>query len=91
MEGVDADNVGLPSFALIGIPREPLEFFKEACRLVHPTAMALTVGETLQQNIDRYNEPSTLELRKFQCLFAQKLVQMCGSTKQAEEDRWADM
>ena len=61
--GVDADNVGLPSFALIGIPREPLEFLKEACKLIHPTAMALTVGGALQQNIDRYNEPSTLELR----------------------------
>ena len=85
--GVDADNVGLPSFALIGIPREPLEFLKEACKLIHPTAMALTAGGALQQNIDRYNEPSTLELRKFQCLFAQELVGMCERNKQVEEAR----
>lgn len=85
--GVDADNVGLPSFALIGIPREPLEFLKEACKLIHPTAMALTAGGALQQNIDRYNEPSTLELRKFQCLFAQELVGMRERNKQVEEAR----
>ena len=89
--GVDADNVGLPSFALIGIPREPLDFLKEACKLIHPTAMALTVGGALQQNIDRYNEPSTLELRKFQCHFAQELVRMCERNKPVEETRRADM
>ena len=89
--GVDIDNVGLPCFALIGIPREPMEFLLAACRLTHPTAMAMTVGTLLQQNIDRYNEPSTLDLRRFQCSFAQELVKMCAATKHVEEERRSGM
>ena len=89
--GVDADCVGLPRFALIGIPREPMEFLQEACKLAHPTAMALTVGVTIQQNIDRYNESNMLELLKFQCKFAQDLVKMCATLKHEEEVRRSKM
>ena len=89
--GVDTNNVGLPRFALIGIPREPMEFLQAACKLIHPTAMAMTVGAVLQQNIDRYNEQSTLDLRKFQCKFAQELVRMCAETKHVEDTRRDEM
>ena len=87
MGGIDSGNMGLPSFALAGIPREPMDFLKEACKLVHPTAMAMRVGVALQQNIDRCNEVSTLELRRFQCRFAQELVRMCDSTKHIEGEK----
>ena len=40
---IDA-KVGLPKTALIGIPKEPSQFLAEACKLVHPTTMAMSVG-----------------------------------------------
>ena len=64
-----------------------MDFLKEACKLVHPTAMSMRVGVTLQQNIDRYNEVSTLELRRFQCRSAQQMVSMCETTKHIEGDK----
>jgi len=51
-DDVDA-KVGLPKAAVIGIPKEPSHFLAEACKLVHPTVMAMSVGGMLVQNILR--------------------------------------
>ena len=50
--GVDNDNADdnfsdLPKFALIGIPREPMDFVQRACSLVHPVLRAMQVGSPL--------------------------------------------
>ena len=59
---IDA-KVGLPKTALIGIPKEPSQFLTVACKLVHPTTMALSVGDMLVRNILSYNDPSGLCFR----------------------------
>ena len=42
------DNVSdLPKFALIGIPREPMDFARCAYSLVHPVLRAMQVGSPL--------------------------------------------
>ena len=42
--GVDISAHELPTHAMIGIPRQPLDFLAQACKLVHPTEMALSVN-----------------------------------------------
>ena len=82
-DNVDA-KVGLPKAAVIGIPKEPGQFLAEACKLVHPTVMAMSVGGMLVQNILSYNDPSGLQFRRIQCEFANKLVSLCGELREAE-------
>jgi len=80
---IDA-KVGLPKTALIGIPKEPSQFLAEACKLVHPTTMAMSVGEMLVRNILSYNDPSGLCFRRTQCEFANKLVSLCAELRNDE-------
>ena len=77
----DDKKVGLPKFALIGIPREPSQFLAEACKLTHPTTMAMSVGGMLVQNILSYNDPNDLCFRRTQCEFANKLVSLCAELR----------
>ena len=83
-EGDNGGNLGLPTHAVIGIPRNPGEFLKEACSLTHPTAMSMAVGELVQRNIKLYNDPMGLEFRRKQCEFSSKLVKLCVELKGVE-------
>ena len=84
-DGGDIDaKVGLPKQALIGIPKEPSQFLAEACKLVHPTSMAMSVGRILVRNMLSYNDPSGLRFRKAQCEFANKLVSLCAELRDDE-------
>ena len=69
---------------MIGIPRGPDQFLAAACKLTHPTAMAMTVGDMMAQNIEAYSDPSGLVFRRRQCDFANKLVLMCSNLKEEE-------
>ena len=82
-DDVDA-KVGLPKAAVIGIPKEPSHFLAEACKLVHPIVMAMSVGGMLAQNILSYYDPSGLHFRRIQCVFASKLVSLCAELREAE-------
>ena len=77
-------GTGMPSFATIGIPREPLDFLREACKMVHPTEMSMQVSSLLINNIRAYEDGTGLEFRRVQCLFAKRLVTMCTTLKEAE-------
>ena len=77
-------KVGLPKAAVIGIPKEPSHFLAEACKLVHPIVMAMSVGGMLAQNILSYYDPSGLHFRRIQCVFASKLVSLCAELREAE-------
>ena len=77
---------GLPTQALIGIPRSPMEFLRDACKLVHPTALAMSVGNLMLRNIDAYNDPAGLEFRRLQCEFSGKLVKMCADLRNEEAE-----
>ena len=57
-------------------------FLAEACKLVHPTVMAMSVGGMLVQNILSYNDPSGLHFRRIQCVFASKLVSLCAELRE---------
>ena len=85
-DGGDYYGTGMPTFATIGIPREPLEFLREACKMVHPTEMAMQVSGLLIDNIRAYNDGAGLEFRRTQCSFVKKLVTMCTNLKEAEAD-----
>ena len=85
-DGGDYYGTGMPRYATIGIPREPLEFLREACKVVHPTEMAMQVSSLLIENIRAYNDKAGLEFRRIQCAFAKKLVSMCTDLKEAEAD-----
>ena len=58
-----SQNVGLPRFALVGIPREPGEFIARACSLTHPLLQALRVGGALNDAIDAYELGDRFEFR----------------------------
>eukprot|EP00435_Cladocopium_sp_Y103_P021857 s2092_g5.t1 len=79
-------KLGLPCHAMVGIPRTPDDFLKEACKLTHPTAMAMTVGDVMLRNIDLYNEETGLGFRKLQCNFAKQLLSMCEGLKMEERE-----
>ena len=85
-DGGDYDGMGMPAFATIGIPREPFDFLREACKVVHPTEMVMQVSSLLIENIRAYNDKSGLEFRRLQCAFAKKLVNMCADLKEAEAE-----
>ena len=89
--GGEGSQFGLPTQAMIGVPRSPAEFLREACKLVHPTALAMSVGTLMLRNIDAYNDPVGLEVRRrrVQCSFSDKLVKMCVALK-AEESAIRD-
>ena len=87
--GGEGSQFGLPTQAMIGVPRSPAEFLREACKLVHPTALAMSVGTLMLRNIDAYNDPVGLEVRRIQCSFSDKLVKMCVALK-AEESAIRD-
>lgn len=82
---------GMPHFALIGIPREPEDFLHQACKLTHPTEMAMNVSPILLDNMKAYNDPAGLEFRRKQCEFANRLVRLCSELKTAEADCKAAM
>ena len=86
-DGGDDGNgnyLGLPTCAIIGIPRNPREFLEEACRLTHPTAMSMAVGELVRRNIELYNDPTGLKFRRKQCESSGKLVKLCAELKGVE-------
>ena len=85
------DTLGLPTQALIGIPRCPEDFLREACNLVHPTSMAMAVGEMLERNIAAYNDPQGLEFRRVQCEFAKQLVTLCAELRDEQKRCENDM
>ena len=85
-DGGDYFGTGMPMYATIGIPREPLDFLKEACKVVHPTEMAMQVSSLLIENIRAYNDKAGLEFRRVQCAFAKKLVNMCTELKEDEAE-----
>ena len=87
----EEDLFGMPTKALIGIPRSPEDFLQEACKLVHPTAMAMSIGNLMERNIDAYEDPQGLEFRRVQCEFAGKLVKLCAELKVEERVRAAEM
>eukprot|EP00435_Cladocopium_sp_Y103_P057060 s2477_g19.t1 len=78
-------NQGLPTHAMIGIPREPMEFLREACKLTHPTEMAMFVSQLLIDNINAHNDPSGLTFRRKQCNFAKQLVRLCDELQGGEK------
>eukprot|EP00435_Cladocopium_sp_Y103_P044234 s1937_g12.t1 len=76
--GSDFSQQGMPTHAMIGIPRQPWDFLQEACKLTHPTEMAMSVSQIMLDNIDAYNDATGLAFRRKQCNFAKQLVQLCG-------------
>ena len=78
-------NQGLPTHAMIGIPREPMEFLREACKLTHPTEMAMSVSQLLIDNINAYSDSMGLAFRRKQCNFAKQLVQLCSELQDVEK------
>ena len=54
----------LPTFALIGIPRESREFVAKACTLVHPVLRAMQVGNLMLDTIDSYELGDKMEFRR---------------------------
>ena len=82
---------GCQKTALIGIPKEPSQFLAVACKLVHPTTMAMSVGEMLARNILSYNDPNSLRFRRTQCEFANKLVSLCAKLRNDESMRREQM
>ena len=85
-DGGNYCGTGMPTLATIGIPREPLEFLQEACKLIHPTEMAMQVGNLLMDNIKAYNDATGLKFRRTQCAFAKRLVAMCTDLKDKEAE-----
>lgn len=75
----------VPRFATVGIPRQPLQFLAEACKLVHPMNMSLRVGAALEDSINRYEIDQGLQLRKFQCLAARDLADRCKRLQADEQ------
>ena len=55
-DNVYDDTSGMPQFAFIGIPREPEDFLYQACKLTHPTEMAMSVSPILLDNMKAYSE-----------------------------------
>ena len=85
-DGGDYCGTSMPAFATIGIPREPLDFLREACKVVHPTERAMQVGNLLIDNIRAYNDVAGLQFRRTQCAFAKRLVAMCTDLKERETE-----
>eukprot|EP00435_Cladocopium_sp_Y103_P050182 s4628_g15.t1 len=79
-------KLGLPIFAMIGIAKSPDDFLKEACKRIHPTAMAMTVCDVMTRNIDFYNDATGLGFRRLQCDFAKRLLAMCEDLKTEEQE-----
>eukprot|EP00435_Cladocopium_sp_Y103_P031669 s1608_g8.t1 len=75
----------MPTHAMTGIPREPMDFLREACKLVHPTEMAMSVSQPVIDNIKAYNDPSGLAFRRTQCNFAKQLVRLCDELQSEEQ------
>eukprot|EP00435_Cladocopium_sp_Y103_P024920 s2541_g6.t1 len=80
----DHSNQGMPTQAMIGIPREPMDFLHEACKLVHPTEMAMSASQLVIDNINAYNDPTGLAFRRTQRNFAKQLVQLCEELQSEE-------
>ena len=90
------DNVNdhfsdLPKFALIGIPREPMDFVQRACSLVHPVLRAMQVGSPLLDAIDLYSDGDGLGFRRIQCGFSQALLRMACEMKDEEAKQHAEL
>jgi hypothetical protein len=75
----------LPTFALIGIPREPRDFVYKACSLVHPVLRAMQVGSLMLDAIDSYELGDKMEFRRIQCRFSQNLLRLTGELKSDED------
>ena len=91
MQQEDASLSKLPSFALIGIPREPQEFVFKACSLVHPVLRAMQVGSLMLDAIDSYELGDKMEFRRIQCRFSQDLLRKAGELKSDEDSLHAGM
>ena len=74
----------MPKFAPVGIPREPLDFVRCACSLVHPVLRAMQVGGPMLEAIDSYGDGDGLDFRRVQCGFSQELLRLI-SEQQSEE------
>ena len=70
------ESKNMPSFAMIGLPREPWEFVKEACSLQHPYLMSVKVGEALLNNIRAYESNGGLAFRRTQCAFSKEMLSL---------------
>ena len=74
----------LPTFALIGIPREPRDFVAKACSLVHPVLRAMQVGSLMLDAIDSY-ELGTRWNSDVSNADSQNLVRWTGELKSDED------
>eukprot|EP00435_Cladocopium_sp_Y103_P073752 s20_g45.t1 len=81
----------LPQFAMVGIPREPMEFVRLACSIVHPVLRSMQVGDALKEAIDAYEDGDKMEFRRIQCRFAQKLIGMSADLKGEEMELHAQL
>eukprot|EP00435_Cladocopium_sp_Y103_P042438 s2135_g11.t1 len=85
------DGTSMPSFAMVGIPREPSDFISLACTVVHPMKRAMQIGDAMLNAIDSYELGDGLEFMRVQCAFSQKLLRLCSELREAEEARHIQM
>ena len=85
-DGNDDGCSDMPKFALVGIPREPLDFVRCACSLVHPVLRAMQVGGPMLEAIDSYGDGDGLGFRRVQCGFSQELLRLVGEQQSEERE-----
>jgi len=78
-------------FAMVGIPRNYMDYIAAACTLTHPLHMALRVGDALEKAIHAHISDKGLEFRRVQCSFSKLLLQWCKDLDRQEGELRAGM
>ena len=73
-------------FAVVGIPREPWDFVKEAVIMEHPTLRAMKVGAPLLGAIRDQMDDKGLGFRRKQCAISAELVNACKELEATERN-----
>ena len=76
---------------ILGIPREPLDFLTEACKLVHPVERSGVINLAVAVAIQKHRELSPLELLKCRKSFFSRSLSIIRSLSEQEASLHANM
>lgn len=69
----------------IGMPIEPMEYIKRACKLVHPNMQPVKLPEGMERAIMLHGCDSALELRRVRIGWTKSMIDLYNQSKDAEE------
>ena len=70
----------------IGMPIEPAEYIKKACKLVHPNMQPVKLHEGMETAIQLHSDESAVELRRIRIAWTKTMVEMYEQCKSLEEE-----